>query len=559
MFISKTMPIPKTISDNLRFLLVEVRAQQQYLQTWFDYESAGIAERIFSRRGYTHNLALRIQNSCAEHMLQQVHDDKQSPAASSDSMRLRAMASMAADLERMADLSRDCMHQLQELRPSHRLNLSAYLPLLDLVATSIDVIEDAVLDRDTELALKLGRLVSRQKSACQKLLKKTTAQLQRRKYTDDLVTGLFVAYSIKQMGDVLLKISESIIATNMGQPMDMQRLHSLQETISDWADDVTVADVDIRQVAETRSGSGISAINYTDGDQGEHLAIFKDGEKRKLKEELEGVKRWHHLVPGIAPQILRYKKNGDSATLLIEHLQGVTFEHVVLHESIKTMSACMQALAKTLYSAWGNTRKKKIVAAEFIAQTRKRLADVYAIHPDFRRSQLQICGTKIGSFASLLNAAEKIEKQFPPPFSVLIHGDFNVDNIIYDPQKDHIHFIDLHRSTHMDYVQDVSVLMVSYYRLQVLDAPIRRRISKQVIDFYHIARRFAEAEHDSGFEVRLALGLARSFVTSTRFIMDQSMAARMFLRADYLLRQVIAIDVQQTNKYKVPVRRLFGG
>ena len=36
-------------------------------------------------------------------------------------------------------------------------------------------------------------------------------------------------------------------------------------------------------------------------------------------------------------------------------------------------------------------------------------------------------------------------------------------------------------------------------------------------------------------ELRLALGLARSFASSTRFILDQTLAAAMFLRARYLL------------------------
>ena len=543
------MALTATIRDNLRFLLVEVGSQQQYLQTYFEYESVLIAERIVGRRAYARNLALRIQSSCARQM---------SRDESSDAMHMRSVSAIAVDLARMTDLSRDIIYQLKYLRPTHKLKLSSYLPLLYLVAKSIDAIEDALLNYDTGLALKLGRLVSRLDVSYQKLLKKMTSQLKRQKHTEDLVTGLFVAYSIKQMGDALLRISEAIISSNIGQPMDIQRLHSLQTTLNDWADDTSIDDMDIRQVAETRSGSGISAIHYTDNHDDEQLAIFKDGEKRKLKQELEGVKRWHHLVPGVAPQILRYKKKGDSAALLIEHLQGITFEHVVLYESMKTMSNSMHALADTLYSVWRDTRRKKAVAARFVKQTRKRLADVYAIHPDFRLRDARICGTGISSFETLLKAAEKIEMQLDIPFSVLIHGDFNVDNILYDPERHHIHFIDLHRSTHMDYVQDVSVLMVSYYRLQVLDVPIRRKISKQVIDFYHIARRFAGEEGDHTFEIRLALGLARSFVTSTRFILDRSMATRMFLRADYLLRQVIALDLQKTKKYRVPVKELFG-
>ena len=54
--------------------------------------------------------------------------------------------------------------------------------------------------------------------------------------------------------------------------------------------------------------------------------VFKDGGKRKLKEEKQRVDDWHEIFPGLAPKILAYKKRGDSAAMLIEHLAGQTFE-----------------------------------------------------------------------------------------------------------------------------------------------------------------------------------------------------------------------------------------
>ncbi|MGD8629560.1 MAG: hypothetical protein PVG72_02415, partial [Gammaproteobacteria bacterium] len=120
-------------------------------------------------------------------------------------------------------------------------------------------------------------------------------------------------------------------------------------------------------------------------------------------------------------------------------------------------------------------------------------------------------------------------------------------------------FIDLHRSRYMDYVQDVSVFMVSNYRLQVLDVPLRRRILQLTRDFYRFAADFAEKSGDRTFEIRLALGLARSFVTSTRFILDKSLARAMFMRSRYLLEQVLATEPGQEKSYRVPVREIFIG
>jgi Ser/Thr protein kinase RdoA (MazF antagonist) len=156
-------------------------------------------------------------------------------------------------------------------------------------------------------------------------------------------------------------------------------------------------------------------------------------------------------------------------------------------------------------------------------------------------------------------SAQAIEANSPAPFSVYIHGDFNLDNIIYDPVEQRINFIDLHRSRYMDYVQDVSVFMVSNYRLQILDAAQRRRIMGLATGLYRIARKYADEVDDSGFHFRLALGLARSFVTSTRFILDKSLARRMFLRARFLIERAVAADPRKIDRFRVPIKEIFVG
>jgi hypothetical protein len=75
--------------------------------------------------------------------------------------------------------------------------------------------------------------------------------------------------------------------------------------------------------------------------------------------------------------------------------------------------------------------------------------------------------------------------------------------------------------------------------------------------FYAFARRFAMKEGDDTFELRLALGLARSFATSTRFILDRPLARGMFLRARYLIEQVLAMDPGQAARYRLPIQEIF--
>jgi hypothetical protein len=245
--------------------------------------------------------------------------------------------------------------------------------------------------------------------------------------------------------------------------------------------------------------------------------------------------------------------------LLIEHLSGLTFEQIVLNESIDMLNDALQTLKKTLYSVWTETLTDKPVSAGFMRQLNKRSNDVYLVHPEFQDTLQVICGHKIPSFDSLVNKAAEIETDMLAPFSVYIHGDFNIDNILFDAENQQLRYVDLHRSRYMDYVQDVSVFMVSNYRLQVLDPEIRRRIAGVICNFYRIAAEFAKNNNDKTFELRLALGLIRSLATSTRFILNRELARGMFLRARYLLDQVVRLEPGDYESYSVPVEEIFCG
>jgi aminoglycoside phosphotransferase (APT) family kinase protein len=269
------------------------------------------------------------------------------------------------------------------------------------------------------------------------------------------------------------------------------------------------------------------------------------------------VRSWHEIYPGLAPRILSYKKRGQSAALLIEHLAGQTFEQIVLHESDELVAEALKRLGKTCRAVWKETRTEEGVSAAYMEQLKRRMVDVYAVHPEFRQDKSRLCGTAIPSFDQQMRRAGKLEAGLKAPFSVYIHGDFNVDNVIYDPLDKRINFIDLHRSDYMDYVQDVSVFMVSNYRLHVLDRRLRQRIHEVAKDFHAIAQRYARKSGDTTFEIRLALALARSFASSTRFILDKSLAGGMFLRARYLLDQVLDTPTNRIARFRTPVRELF--
>ncbi|WP_461423465.1 aminoglycoside phosphotransferase family protein [Ketobacter sp.] len=544
--IDMTIRLPKGIKDNLRFLSVEVDSQVADLQNFFSIPTTAMARRILDRSGYAYNLKTRIHTSCVNRLATGKTDNTQK-------LTLRGVEMVATDLERVTGLIRDCLREMEYVDEVQHVLANQYIAMLEKVRSGIGLVGPALEANDASLALSIGELETQLERAYKRVFKNYVGQLGKGKQnTKDLVRGLFVAHTIRQMGEALLQISEAIISANIGQPMNRERYHSLQSLVSEL--ETEKESIQVAPIAETRSGSAISGLSSS-GDS--YFAIFKEGLKRKVKEEREGVQSWHEIYPGLAPKILSYKKRGQSAALLIEHLPGFTFERILLNESEPLLDETLQQLGRTLRSVWQETQTEKSVQAGFMGQLDKRIIDVYKIHPEFESSKSSLCGVKLISFNDLVHRAARMEAQLPAPFSVYIHGDFNVDNIIYDPLERRIHFIDLHRSCYMDYVQDVSVFMVSNYRLQILDAPLRKRILKLALDFYQLVRRFARKMGDATFEIRLALGLARSFATSTRFILDKSLARSMYLRSRYLLEKVVATELDNAGRFKLPIKEIF--
>ncbi|POP51197.1 PhoU domain-containing protein [Zhongshania marina] len=545
------MKIPKNIRDNLRFLCIEVDSLLESLEACFLEDVAVQGRRILDRGGYAYNLKVRIHNAS----LQQLSFLK---TGDDNTMSLRAAEFIATDLERIAELCRESVKQISYLDERSEIFPERYPPMLTLIREGIAMIGVAVNDSDSRQALKIAQLESQIDRSYHRLYKRYITALKiNGKYTESFVTALFLAYNVEQMGDALRNISETIISANIGQPVNFERYHALQESVEHLEAEALRGQLTVLPIAETRSGSAISGVHAGSGNEREPIAIFKEGQKSKLKEERQGVKSWHEIYPGLAPRILSYKKRGQSAALLIEHLPGLTFEQILLSGNRNQLAISLERLCETLQAVWTQTRNEEPVAAGFITQIGKRLPEIYRIHPEFRLGKANICSLKIPAFADVLKKAEVYERDFLAPFSVYIHGDFNVDNIIYDPAENRINFIDLHRSRYMDYVQDVSVFMVSNYRLQILDHQIRQRIMAVARDFCESTRRFAAEQGDDSFEIRLALGLARSFITSSRFTLDKSQARRMFLRSCYLIEKVLATPASEVPSFKVPIKEIF--
>jgi hypothetical protein len=225
----------------------------------------------------------------------------------------------------------------------------------------------------------------------------------------------------------------------------------------------------------------------------------------------------------------------------VEFLCGCGFDDLIILQDEATVANAFFVLEKTVQHIWEKTLVPGPTAVNFIHQLQQRYDEVRQIHPEFAlRSHLSIGKAHVPSIQSLIEQCREYEKNLCSPFSVLIHGDFNTNNIIYDHKEQTVRFIDLYRSGQHDYVQDVSVFLVSNFRRPIFDPPLRNRLNRGITEFYSWALQFAQEKEDGAMRARMAFALARSFFTSIRFEMNQVFAGEMFKRAAFLLESISA-------------------
>ncbi|MQQ10201.1 phosphotransferase [Epibacterium sp. SM1979] len=540
--------LPRSVSENLHFLCAELDGQLTSLEAYFDDPQPARAQKVILRAGYSYNLWSRVQRGCQDAI-------KGKKTRRDTQLLMHNCALVAQNLDLIARMARRCLQHAEDVARPELLRPAAYPKTIKILRKQIKDIIPAIEARDSERAVKMGQVKTDLDALYDQLFRTLTRDMRKLKQTEDLSNSLLAANEVRRMGEAIQGISEAILSVSIGQSVHFDRYFTLKNILSDADGDHE--DVALEPLAETRSGSAISAIRSKSGARDQIDAVFKDGELEKVKEERAGVKSWEAIYPGLAPKILSYKKNGQSAALLIEYLQGQTFEHVLLNEDDATLAQAQTALSRTLRDVWKRTRHDDPAEMASMKQLRARMAGVHRVHPEFRTKSMHIGNLQRPSFESLVKQAETRENALPAPFSVHIHGDFNLDNVIFDSSDKRIHFIDLHRSRYMDYVQDVSVFMVSNYRLQIQDSDIRRRVATVASDFHKMAAKFAKSQGDSGFEYRLALGLARSFASSTRFVFDKAHARRMMIRARYLLEQAVHCPQGKEARLKLPIKELF--
>lgn len=528
-------PINATILEHLYFLRFEVEKHVGLVEIYVTQPDSAVAQRLIDRRGYRSTLLEKVELAVA----MDVHRRKVDGPAFQQAKSLECLARLLDQLGE-ACIEFISITSLEHIPDKPR---KAYSRLIRSIGKSLKLVVVNLDDANTRQGLKIGRRIP-----------KIAARLST---IDEVQRSDVLDFQIQRMTQLLLQLADALLAANFGPAVRLQnykQLKSAAHTMTTQSDAFTV-----ERLALTRSGSTIAALKAEHPVSGEVMAVYKEGQSQKVIEELCGVEQWNRVYPKVAPTVISHHvKQGDElGSMVIEHLPGRTLESLLLNSQWDASRHLQNKLIRTLRKIWKSSRTPEPALPDYMPQLRKRLPETLTTHPRLFTAAQRICGLQRPSFEQLIDQVDIIEQQIPAPFSVLIHGDFNVDNLIYDEFRDRIYFIDLHRASYSDYVQDLSVLMASVYRLPILDASERSELMIFIKQLYSFARRFAGNNNDACFDVRLAIALGRSFATSTRFIYDSTFARKLALRATYLLESITLLDTKKLAQYRLPFEDIF--
>jgi phosphate uptake regulator len=354
-----------------------------------------------------------------------------------------------------------------------------------------------------------------------------------------VITNLFVAKFLERIGDSILNIGETTLFILTGERLKLHQYLHLEQVAGALAPHGEAA-VDFRQIWGGISGARVGRVAVG---QNEPL-IWKEGDERKIDEEIREMDAWNQIVPGLVPDVKARHREEGRLSFLGQFLRGSLLRDIYITRSWDDKVRATRRLLETVRDIWSITLVKEPPRIDYARQIRERLPELYALHPKLetlRGGESRVFGIAHGSLAVLLDRAAEIEASLAPPVSVRLHGDFNANNVVYDAETDRVHFIDVHRSGLGDYLQDIGVLLVSNVRNPIEDEHVVADLARLNELIREFALEFARRIGDDHFETRLTLSQARSFITSGRVVTDFEFARSIFLQGVRLLERATAL------------------
>lgn len=530
-----------SLEQNHGFLILETRAQFADAVRFLGEGTPELENRLAMRNELIRNMKNTMEHDCFRHLFA----TPGLPAG--EVQKVRSMHRIALACRRIANHCRNMCLQAGHMGDTNHLGEFSWR---EMAATATACLERIPKHFD-QLDEDGARFICRGEETLDTLYDTVidaVSEAARRAPDNfrELLAVIFIARYMEGVGDELLRIGEALLSARIGERIQYHEYESLRRGLARMGGDDGQDGMRYQAFWGSRSGCVIGRVTGRD-----RRCIFKEGPVEKVRREKDNMLEWNRAVPGIVPDVLDYSEENGLGALLMEEIQGVPMDEILLGEDASLLLRARTALTRTFRQAWDRTFSPEPAATGSMAQVLDRLDKIRQIHPDLGAPE----GVAEAGLTRIRRALE-LERGIRPVFSVRIHGDCNLNNIFYNAHTDTVRFVDLYRSRRGDYVQDIAVHLVSYFRTPVFDPKTRGRILENILAVETFANAFGAAHQDGTMQIRLTLALARSLLTSTRFELRSSLAAAMFARAYAMLDAVLTHGEAPWEDFRAPLHLL---
>lgn len=543
------------LEENFNFLILEVSNQVDAIRDFLGSGEEKILHSIICKDDYIDNLKTIIEKWCFDILI-----EGGNKITKKETDSIHAFHTITVNLERIGDFCVNIAKQVGYLTDVSFIHNYNYQILLDEADHALQKILPTFKNHDLSAAL----LICRSEHEIDKLyiesFRKIMEDLRGGNNVENIITVLFIFRYLERIGDSILNIGEALLLSILGEKIKIDQFQALEESLSLSGYRGSIAELDFTSILGSRSGCRIRKVRHEQSEKFLPQAtssIFKEGNKKKILAEKQNIEIWNEIFPGLVPKIFSYQESDETSSLLLEFIPCCTYEEVILSGDLEELHVACTRLQATIREIWGHTLQPVKHKINYVEQILSRLNSILQVHPSFYRAEQNIGKSRIESTETILEKCLLIEDELQAPFTVFTHGDFNVNNIFYNSIKERIHYIDLYRSGHADYVQDISVFIISNFRQPAFKEPMRDRLNWTIKKMYEMTSEFAKEKDDKTFEARMALALARSFYTSTRFELNIKFAHEMFMRSHFLLEKVLTHEGNDWETFKLPTGIMF--
>ncbi len=505
-------------SDLIKMGRLSVDQLERALQC-FHAGDLALSEDVIERDDAIDNLNLSLEERC--------FDLATTGGLHSEEQRMvRATVKIALNLERIGDTGTHIAKRVRLLMRDQAKPVDFAFPDLEGGALrAVGEVMDAFADRNLERARQACLRESEFDASFVMYLGELRRRMQA--YPSEvpyLLHCLAVMKYLEKVADYVLNIGEQTIFLITGRRLKFSQYQQLGQLVPESVP----GELEFHPYWDGISGAVVAQIRGQTGP-----VIYKEGSRRKIEEEAERLKAWESIPGELTPRVLGSVTVKDREALLREFVDSPLLSELYLsaaHREAKR--AATRKLLEALAVVWRHTLTPDRPKVDYVEQIQRRLPEVFALHPELR--PVVDDGVPVGgetvSFEELLVRTEALQPDLAPPVSVWLHGDLNANNVLYNERLGQVKFIDVHRSRLGDYLQDISVFLLSMERRPGLTQNLLHDITSvnELVEAF--ARRFAAEHGDFAFERRFLLSLARSCITSGRVVTDP-------VRSEALLRR----------------------